>query len=155
VCGAALVPAAIYAAEAAALAALNYARQNPDKVSQFGNAVVDALLPEGGPTLPGSYWSERCALKQVTPGMRRIEATKPSSRGGPPYRRVTHYDEYGRMTGQTHYGTRGEPGAHPNPHHHRYDPATGGELTNPETGKRRWPGVHPEEPEAGHGKRSG
>ncbi|GEM_PF-3022932 len=51
VCGAALVPAAIYAAEAAALAALNYARQNPDKVSQFGNAVVDTLMPEGGPSV--------------------------------------------------------------------------------------------------------
>ncbi len=83
----------------------------------------------------------------VEPGTtRRVEVQKISERTGQPYTHVAHYDEQGRMTGQTHYGDHGRKD-HGNPHHHRRDPVTGQKLKNPATGTRVWPGVHPDEEE--------
>jgi len=99
----------------------------------------------GGTLLPDSYWAKKKAPTQVTPGTRQTTDIKPSSRGdGSPYRRDTHYDEYGRQTGQTHHGSHGEPDVHPNPHHHRRDPATGQKIKNPEDGTKIFPGPHPD-----------
>lgn len=96
--------------------------------------------------LPDSYWLNRKAPTQVTPGIRRVVDQKPSSRSkGETYKRVSHYDEYGRMIGQTHYTDHGEPSVHPNPHHHRRNPVTGQPVRNPETGSNVWPGVSPDE----------
>ncbi len=99
----------------------------------------------GETLLPDSYWINRKAPTQVTPGTRTVNYEKPSSRGGT-YHRTDHYDEYGRQIGRTdrtHHGYKDpdSPQFHPNPHHHRRDPVTGEELRNPTTGDRTWPGL--------------
>jgi hypothetical protein len=91
-----------------------------------------------GPALPDSYWKDKKAPTQVTPGTRTIVDDKPSSRTPGTYKRTTSYDEYGRQTGQTHETDHGEPEVHPSPHHHTRDPATG-ETSGP------LPGVLPEQ----------
>lgn len=92
-----------------------------------------------GPALPDSYWIEKKAPLQVTPGTRTVNIDKPGSSGGT-YHSTTHYDEYGRQIGQTHRTSHGRPTDHPDPHHHRRDPATGEKLKDPNTGSRVWPG---------------
>jgi len=58
----------------------------------------------------------------VTPGIRRIEKIKPSSKNGvAPYRKVAEYDEFGRLRGITDYTNHGMPSQHPTPHHHLFD----------------------------------
>lgn len=88
------------------------------------------------------YWKAKHAPTQVTPGITKITEVKPSSRANESYRRVSHYDEYGRLIAQTHYTSHGEPDIHPNPHHHRYDPATGGAIRNPEDGSKIFAGEY-------------
>jgi len=95
--------------------------------------------------LPDSYWINRKAPTQVTPGTRTVNVDKPSSSGGT-YHSTTHYDEYGRQIGQTHRTNHGysDPSSsqfHPNPHHHRRNPITGEKLKDPNSGSRTWPGL--------------
>ena len=90
------------------------------------------------PALPDSYWINKKAPTQVDPGTRRITDMKPSGRSqGEVYERTSHYDQFGRQTGQTHKTAHGEPAVHPNPHHHTRNPVTG-EVSDP------LPGVHPD-----------
>jgi RHS repeat-associated protein len=89
------------------------------------------------PALPDDYWRKKKAPDQVTPGTKRTTEQKPSSRSNETYERTTHYDEYGRSTGQTHRTSHGEPDVHPNPHHHTRDPQTG-QRSGPQSG------VHPD-----------
>lgn len=93
-----------------------------------------------GTALPDSYWIEKRAPEQVTPGTRTVNIDKPSSSGGS-YHSTTHYDAAGRQVGQTHRTSHGRPHDHPSPHHHRRDPRTGERLKNPETGSVTWPGL--------------
>jgi len=95
--------------------------------------------------LPDSYWINRDAQTQVTPGTRTVNIDKPSRSGGT-YHSTTHYDDFGRQIGQTHrthhgYGNPSSSQFHPNPHHHRRDPVTGERLRDPRTGSRTWPGL--------------
>ena len=93
--------------------------------------------PKEKPLLPESYWEDKQAPTQVTPGTGQITEMKPSSRKkGEVYERTTYYDEFGRSTGQTHATDHGEPSIHPKPHHHTRNPITG-----QESGPK--PGVHP------------
>ncbi|MEW8660623.1 MAG: RHS repeat-associated core domain-containing protein [Candidatus Thiodiazotropha endolucinida] len=91
------------------------------------------------PVVPDEYWINKRSPNQVTPGTRTTnDYAKPSSAGGT-YHSTTHYDQFGRRTGQTHRTTHGRPDSHPNPHHHRRDPITGERLRSP-NGSRTWPG---------------
>lgn len=88
----------------------------------------------------------------VTPGTTRVEVTKISENTGLPYQHVAHYDDQGRLIGQTHYTDHGRPQQHTVPHHHRRDPETGERLKSPPgsepgAGTRAWPGSHPDEAE--------
>lgn len=92
-----------------------------------------------GPLLPESYWKNKEAPIQVTPGTTRVVDIKPSSRKKDEfYERTTHYDEYGRSKGQTHMTDHGQPDVHPNPHHHVRD------LERNQNVKGARPGVHPD-----------
>ena len=105
-----------------------------------GNAVRASKAAGRSPVIPDSYWIDKKSLTQTTPGTRTVnDLAKPSSSGGT-YHKTTHYDEYGRQIGQTHRTTHGRPANHPNPHHHRRDPATGERLKAP-NGSRTWPGL--------------
>lgn len=91
------------------------------------------------------YWQKKTPT-QVPPGIHRLVDQKPSRRSkGEVYKRVSHYDEYGRMIGQTHYTSHGEPSIPPNPHHLRRNPISGQQLPNPDNRTKIWPGVHPAE----------
>ena len=91
------------------------------------------------------YWQKKMPT-QVLPGIHRLVDEKRSRRSrGEVYKRVGHYDEYGRMIGQTHYTSHGEPAMHPNPHHHRRNPISRQQLVNPDNGTKIWPGIHPAE----------
>jgi hypothetical protein len=99
-----------------------------------------------GTALPESYWIDKELPRQVTPGTKRIDLSKPSGRNlGEVYEKTGHYDEYGRQAGITDRTSHGEPNMHPNPHHHRFDPATGARIRNPGTGAYIWPGEYPGE----------
>jgi RHS repeat-associated protein len=115
------------------------------KALPSGPAARKALpeaLPEAQPLLPDDYWINRQAPLQVTPGTRTQTISKPSSAAGNPlYRSTTHYDQFGRQIGQTHYSTHGRPSCHANPHHHRRNPATGQRLRHPGSRTRTWPGL--------------
>lgn len=92
-----------------------------------------------GPLLPESYWKNKEAPIQVTPGTTRAVDIKPSSRKKDEfYERTTHYDEYGRSKGQTHMTDHGQPDVHPNPHHHVRD------VERNQNVKGARPGVHPD-----------
>jgi hypothetical protein len=134
--------------------------QNPKGFSFTRNPTVKNVVPDApGPVkpptptppapretlLPDSYWIDRQAPTQVTPGTRTVNVEKPSSSGGT-YHSTTHYDEFGRQIGQTHrthhgYSNPDSPQFHPNPHHHRRNPITGEKLKDPQTGSRTWPGL--------------
>ncbi|GEM_PF-1082216 len=89
--------------------------------------------------LPDKYWINKTTPTQVTPGTRTVnDPAKPSSAGGT-YHSTTHYDEFGRLIGQTHRTTHGR-SDHPNPHHHRRDPVSKENLRTPR-GSRIWPGL--------------
>ncbi|AZE55487.1 Putative large exoprotein, ShlA/HecA/FhaA family [Pseudomonas synxantha] len=89
--------------------------------------------------LPDSYWKDKEAPVQVTPGTKRVVDMKPSSRKKDEvYERTTHYDEYGRSKGQTHMTDHGQPDVHPNPHHHVRD------LEKNQNVRGARPGVHPD-----------
>ncbi len=89
--------------------------------------------------LPDSYWKDKEAPVQVTPGTKRVVDLKPSSRKKDEvYERTTHYDEYGRSKGQTHMTDHGQPDVHPNPHHHVRD------LEKNQNVRGARPGVHPD-----------
>jgi RHS repeat-associated protein len=75
----------------------------------------------------------------------RVEVSKISEGTGQPYTHVSHYDDQGRLIGQTHYTDHGR-SDHTNPHHHVRDPATGERMKSP-NGTRVWPGPHPAEEE--------
>jgi hypothetical protein len=92
------------------------------------------------PALPESYWVDKKAPTQVSPGIRTVNIDKPSSKGGT-YHSTSHYDEYGRLIGQTHRTDHARPHDHPSPHHHRRNPKTGEQLKDPRTGSRTWPGL--------------
>lgn len=124
-------------------------------------------LPSPRTSLPDQYWVKKKTPSQVTPSVNITQTstgrghvvgdnihvtnpTKPSSRGGT-YETTAHYDQYGRMIGRTDETTHGMPRAHANPHHHRYDPATGAKVNRPGphpkgTAKGVWPGRHPSHP---------
>jgi RHS repeat-associated protein len=97
-------------------------------------------LPDArGTLIPDSYWMNKEAATEVTPGTKAVTDMKPSSRDkGAIYERTTHYDEYGRSKGQTHMTDHGEPNVHPNPHHHLRNPNNGQNI------KGARPGVHPD-----------
>jgi RHS repeat-associated protein len=110
---------------------------------------VNWLDPYGlnGDVKPATYE----APTQINTGERRVEVTKISSETGQPYQHVSHYDDQGRLVGQTHYTDHGRSNVHTNPHHHRRDPETGQRLKSPPgsekgAGTRAWPGPHPDEP---------
>nr|WP_315491522.1 RHS repeat-associated core domain-containing protein [uncultured Rhodoferax sp.] len=108
------------------------------------NAIADGMPAGGKVCLPESYWINRQSLTRTTPGNRTYTDTKASSAGGT-YTQTTHYDEFGRLVGRTDYTHHGrsnpaDPQFHPNPHHHRIDPVTGGQSKNPATGNKVWPG---------------
>lgn len=106
---------------------------------QLLGVIRGSPLPEL-PLLPDSYWINRKAPDYMTPGVRTVnDPTKPSSAGGS-YHSTTHYDEYGRLIGQTHRTDHGRAQDHPDPHHHRRDPVTGEKLKSPD-GSRAWPGL--------------
>ena len=118
--------------------------------AQTGAGRASRMIVEGGtaragetakPSLPDSYWINKKAPTQVTPGTRTVNIDKPSSSGGT-YHSTTHYDAYGRQIGQTHRTSHGRPHDHPNPHHHRRDPVTGEKLKDGRTGSRTWPGLY-------------
>lgn len=111
--------------------------------------------PDCNPTtlLPDSYWQNKQAPLQITPTGRieMIETMKASSKSGKTYRSITHYDQYGRMIGQTHHSHHGyiNPSSsqfHPNPHHHRYHYPPKSKnmvpLKNPKYGRNQWPGLY-------------
>ena len=136
---------------AGGLAAYAYVHDPTTWVDPFGLAKTECdSAAEGGAggetLLPDSYWINKKAPTQVTPGTRTVNQTsKPSSKGGT-YHSTTHCDEYGRQIGQTHrthhgYSNPKSEHYHPNPHHHRRNPVTGEKLKNPRTGSRTWPGL--------------
>jgi len=92
---------------------------------------------------------KRKAPTEVAPGTRETtDNPKPSSKPNEkPYKRKNFYDEHGRNTGRTDETDHGRPEDHPNPHHHRRNPATGEWERDPDTGKKIWPGRHPDDPE--------
>ena len=120
-----------------------------ETINDFNSAVITPLLPfpfgsircraaAKTPALPDRYWINKKAPTQVDPGTRRITDMKPSGRSqGEVYERTSHYDQFGRQSGQTHKTAHGEPAVHPNPHHHTRNPVTG-EVSDP------LPGVHPD-----------
>lgn len=72
--------------------------------------------------IPDHIWINKRVELQVTPGIRKIEVIKPSSKVGvAPYRKVAEYDELGRLRAITDYTDHGRPAAHPVPHHHLFD----------------------------------
>jgi len=86
--------------------------------------------------------------ERVETGTRRVEVWKVSEGSGLPYRHVSHYDDQGRLVGQTHYTDHGRRD-HTNPHHHQRNPVTGERLRADPGVKgspRNFPGVHPDEP---------
>jgi RHS repeat-associated protein len=105
--------------------------ENPKgQTSQQGTS--NLFVPEG-------YWEKKQAPTQTTPGTSQLTDLKPSGRSsGEIYERTTHYDQYGRSTGQTHMTSHGEPQVHPNPHHHLRDPKTGSAVP-----PKIRPGLHP------------
>jgi hypothetical protein len=65
------------------------------------------------------YWND-AKLKQYTPGIRELHRTQVSKDGRYTYDTVSHFDEYGRLIGETHFSTHpSTPLIHPNPHHHK------------------------------------
>ncbi|MCB9756679.1 MAG: RHS repeat-associated core domain-containing protein [Myxococcales bacterium] len=133
----------------------------------IGAAPVRKALPSPRTSLPDQYWIKKKTPSQTTPSVtvaqtspgrghvvgNNIHVTnpaKPSSRGGT-YETTAHYDPYGRLIGRTDETTHNMPRAHANPHHHRYDPATGASINRPGphpkgTAKGVWPGRHPSHP---------
>ena len=127
------------------------ALSNPESVGEnYDSSRYDAsgyAVAPNKPALPDSYWKNKKAPDQVTPGTKSVTDQKPSSRSNETYERTTHYDEYGRSTGQTHRTSHGEPASHPNPHHHRRNPATGEQVRNPNPpgeAPKVWEGTHPD-----------
>jgi hypothetical protein len=90
--------------------------------------------------LPDSYWIKKKAPTQIEPGTRTVTIQKPSRSGGT-YTSTSHYDEFGRLTGQTHRTDHGRPDTHPSPHHHRRDPITGENIKAPD-GSKVWHGLY-------------
>lgn len=107
----------------------NRARQIAERASAFGDTLESVatdltnLIPGGifagilkkvggklapkKTALPDSYWINKKAPTQVTPGTRTVNnPAKPSSSGGT-YHSTTHYDQFGRQIGQTHRTSHG------------------------------------------------
>ncbi len=113
---------------------------------------INWLDPTGLSSPPPGDWenphpSDYRAPDRIPPGTPRVAAFKISENTGQMYLHVTHYDEQGRMVGQTHYTNHGR-GDHTDPHHHRYDPNTGEKLRVEHRKKgspKNFPGVHPDE----------
>jgi len=121
------------------------------KVKKSMKTFIDDMIPREAARYR-RYW-QREAPTQIIPGKHRTtDLTKLSTNSEEVCKRVNHYDEYGRLKGQTHYSRYPvQRGYHPDPHHHRRnaDRVPGNRRKewqiNPKTGSKVWPGKYPNE----------